>query len=173
MLVQPVVANAVVKHFKTYQPRTIVSLPAVKSGGWQLKRYAVIASQRVFDPEVAASALEAVIKQLPPAGSLEDPNGNHGVGFQIVHFAEVGVVSPVFYWMHGSVLANTHQVRAPWDDSKNFNTGVKEVVGCVWEMQIVGYESQAWTDTMLGNPGASRKKLSDYLDCSLCASEIS
>jgi len=173
MLVQPVVANAVVKHFKTYQPRTIVSLPAVKSGGWQLKRYAVIASQRVFDPEVAASALEAAIKQLPAAGTLEDPNGNHGVGFQIVHFAETGVVSPVFYWMYGSVLANTQQIRAPWDDSKNFNTGVKEVVGCVWEMQIICFENQSWMQTMLGVDGTPRERLSRYLDSRLPLAEDS
>jgi len=162
-----------VKHFQPYQSRTTVSVPTAQRSGWHIKRYAVIANQRVFDPDVATSALDAAIEQLPDPGKLENPNGNHGVGFQIVHFAEVAIVSPVFYWEQGSVLANTHQMRAPWDDSKNFSTGLREVVGCVWEMQIVAFETQSWVEIMLGGDGTPRKNLSRYLDCRMCVAEVS
>ena len=38
-----------------------------------------------------------------------DRTGNHAVGFKIVHFAEVAIVSPLFYWQWGSVLTKIVQ----------------------------------------------------------------
>jgi len=151
-------------HFKPYQPRKIIKIPIVEANGWQLKRYAVFAKNKSLDEEVVSSASDAAIERLPDAGNLTDPDGNHGVGFQIIHFAEVAVVSPVFYWVWGSVLANTEQMRAQWDDSMNFESGVKEVVGCVWEMQIICFETQSWMTAMLGEEGPPTEKLSRYLE---------
>jgi len=125
------------EHFQSYSPRKVLQLPNAELGGWQLKRYAVLAHDRVFDSAIASSALESAVTRLPRAGKLANSDGNHGVGFQIIHFAEIAVVSPVFYWIWGTVLANTHQMRAQWEEPTTFETGVKEVVGCVWEMEIV------------------------------------
>lgn len=55
---------------------------------------------------------------------------NHGVGFQIIHFAEVAVVAPTFYWHWGSVLSKIVQVPAPWDRPTEFSASVNDVVGC-------------------------------------------
>ncbi|MBG6202121.1 hypothetical protein IWQ48_003264 [Labrenzia sp. EL_13] len=41
------------------------------------------------------------------------PDAN-GMGFQIVHFAQVTVVAPVFYWQWGIVLSKIGQMRAYW-----------------------------------------------------------
>jgi len=136
----------------------------VKDQGWQLKRYAILADGRSFDKDIASSARTEAIQRLPDAGSLMDETGNHGVGFQIIHFAEIAVVSPVFYWQWGSVLANIEQMRAKWGAPTIFGDGVKEVVGCVWEMGVVSFEINAWKTTLLTDVGTPAERLATYLE---------
>jgi len=153
-----------VKHIQPFLPRKCLSLPTVERSGWKLKRYGILAKGKKYDVKIAASALDSAIERLPIAGKLSDPDGNHGVGFHLIHFADVAVVSPVFFWIWGSVLANTDQMRAQWDDPGHFETGVAEVVGCVWEMQIICFETQSWTQSILGKTGTPDERLSRYLE---------
>ena len=156
-----------VKHLQPYEFRQVLLLPTVELNGWQLKRYGILANDKQYDSDVVLSALHSAIERLPSAGTLDDPDGNHGVGFQIIHFAEIAIVSPVFYWIWGSVLANTDQMRAPWDASKAFETGVKEVVGCIWEMEVVCFETASWKNTMLRGIGTPSENLARYISSSL------
>ncbi|MEM7170511.1 MAG: hypothetical protein AAF530_10085 [Pseudomonadota bacterium] len=150
-------------HLQTFQARDVLFLPLAGGQGWRLKRYAILSHGRSFDPDIVTAATAAALKRLPPAGNLHEADGNHGVGFQIIHFAQVAVVSPVFYWQWGSVLANAEQMRAPWDHPTRFATGVTEVIGCLWEMEIVSFEAQSWQDSLLAPHGGSEKSLTDYL----------
>ncbi len=138
-------------------------LPCVEKRGWYLKRYAIVATGRQFDETVASAAAEEALIRLPKAGALHDETGNQGVAFQIVHFAEVAVVSPTFYWQWGSVLAHLDQMRASWDAPEKFGDGVKEVVGCVWEMNIVAFEVRAWTAQLLDGGKSTKAGLTTYL----------
>ncbi|WP_299547601.1 hypothetical protein [uncultured Tateyamaria sp.] len=149
-------------HLDPFRARTVLSLPAERSAGWQLKRYAILADGRAFSEEVATAATAAAIQRLPQARPLSEVDGNHGMGFQLIHFAETAVVSPAFYWQWGSVLAHIDQLRAPWDDPTRFDTGSPEVFGCVWEMEIVTFEVGAWTSTMLSDHGAPADRLQAY-----------
>lgn len=154
-------------HLQKYSSRPVRVLPTSELNGWTLKRYGIIAKDKEFDSAIASAAFESAIKRLPTAGKLEDAQGNHGIGFQIVHFADVAVVSPVFYWLWGSVLANTDQMRAQWEEPSNFQTGVNEVVGCLWELQIICFEAQSWKENMLGGTGTPAENLSRYLERSI------
>ncbi len=151
-------------HLKQFIPRPLLPLSAVESAGWLLKRYAILAGGRTLDTDVVSAATQDALRRLPRPGPLEDSAGNHGVGFQIVHFAEVAIVSPVFYWQWGSVLARIGQRRAAWVDPMTFKDGVEEVVGCIWEMNIVLHETRAWQDAMLGPTGGNQETLQTYLN---------
>lgn len=152
------------EHLKPFQERAVLRLEPIIEQAWQLKRYAILAEGRAFDQEVATAATTEALKRLPKAGSLADVAANHGIGFQIIHFAETAVVSPVFYWQWGSVLAKPFQIKAHWDDPIIFKDGVDEIVGCVWEMNIVRHEVEAWAATMLGHSQKPVEQLSDYLN---------
>jgi len=152
------------QHLQPFQSRTVLALPLATDNGWHLKRYAILANGRDFDDGIASSALVEAIARLPKAGKIDDEDSNHGVGFQIIHFAEIAVVSPVFYWQWGSVLANIEQMRAPWEQPTHFGDGKKEFVGCVWEMDVVSFEIGAWKDTLLGTAGTPTDKLARYLE---------
>ena len=151
--------------FGSFHPRRIMALPLGVADGWRLKRYALVADGRTVPDGVAEAAFDAAIAQLPRAATLENdaPYGNHGIGFQIVHFAEAAVISPVFYWVWESVLAKLPQLRAEWSAPAVFGNGAEVALGCVWEMQIVTHETQAWVETMLsGRP--ARQESARYLD---------
>lgn len=151
------------EHLKPFKEREVLRIEPIKTQGWQLKRYAILADGRTFDSEVAAAATAEALNRFPKAGSLTDAAGNHGIGFQIIHFAETAVVSPVFYWQWGSVLAQPFQIKAHWDEPTVFKEGVDEIVGCIWEMNIVRDEVKAWTQTMLGGSRNPIDQLSCYL----------
>jgi hypothetical protein len=151
------------KHLQPFQARQVLALPTAQAGGWTLKRYAILSEGRNFDDKIADAALQAAIARLPAAGDIQDAATNHGVGFQIIHFAEIAVVAPAFYWQWGSVLANAAQIRAPWDKPTEFGIGKDEVVGCVWEMDIVNFEVSAWKATVLGEGGPAQARVLQYL----------
>lgn len=152
------------EHLSPFKERDILHLELAHKQGWRLKRYAIVADGRVFDEGIASAATDEALRRLPEAGSLENATGNHGIGFQIIHFAETAVVSPVFYWQWGSVLARLGQIKAHWDSPTAFNDGVSEVVGCIWEMNVVQHETAAWTSSMLGQTAPPLLRLSTYLE---------
>lgn len=146
-----------------FRPRPAFALSPVESGGWHLKRYAILAEGRAYDDDIVRAATQEALRRLPEAGSLLDETGNQGVAFQIVHFAQVAVVSPVFYWQWGSVLAHLEQMRASWDSPTDFADGAREVVGCIWEMDIVRFEIETWTKHLLGGSQSAKDGLTAYL----------
>ena len=83
-------------HLAPFEARAVVALPLEARDGWQMKRYAIVAQGRTLSDDVVAAATAEGFRRLPAPGVLEDGSGNHGVGFQIIHFAETAVVSPVF-----------------------------------------------------------------------------
>jgi len=160
------------EHLQAFQSRTVINIPTAELDGWQIKRYGILAKAKTYNPDTVSAALEAAINRLPAAGNIDNANGNHGVGIQIVHFAEVAVVSPVFYWIWGSVLAHIDQMRAPWGSSAEFETGVSSVVGCVWEMEIVNYETQLWKETVLADIHTPSERLDYYLNSRLPTADV-
>lgn len=156
-------------HLAPFQSRPTTQLPRANAEGWTLKRYAIVSDGRTYDAAIAEAATSEAIRRLPTPGHIDDEAGNHGIGFQIIHFAQLAVVAPVFYWRWGSVLANLDQIRAPWDDPTQFTDGVKGIVGCVWEMDIVNFEVNAWKTNVLGETAYEAKGLEGYFDQSFSA----
>ncbi len=151
------------KHLEPFRSRKSRALQTQSQNGWTLKQYAIFADGRYFDESVTSAAFEGAIGYLPKAGTLQDPNSNHGVGFQIVHFAEVAIVSPNFYWMWGSVLAHATQLRAPWSNPTSFEKGFVEIIGCVWELEIITFEVRAWQNSMLTTSNQPEQGIQRYL----------
>lgn len=151
-------------HFSPFEKRDIQVIGMSRSSGWRLKRYAIIAKNRALNENAIALATDAAFERLPPAGTLENSAGNHGVGFQIFHFSEqIPLVSPVFYWKWGSVLSNAHQMRSYDNSSYKIVDGAEDVVGCIWEMEIVTFEVQLWRDVVLGPNSGYAADIDRYL----------
>lgn len=153
-------------HLTPYASRQITALAPATKQGWRLKRYALMAGDRALDAHTVKAATRAAQRRLPPPGTLAQGSGNHGCGFQIIHFAQTAIVSPVFYWQWGSVLSSLTQLRAPRHAPTAFEDGYTEIVGCVWELEIVAFETQAWTQTVLAPGAPVADPITDYLKLS-------
>lgn len=152
------------QHLERYQRREVRKLALAENKGWRLKRYAIVADGRTLDPLAIDAATQGALERLPKAGMLLDAEENHGIGFQIFHFAEqIPLVSPVFYWKSGSVLFNAHQMRSYSDTPYKIEDGVRDVVGCIWEMELVNFEVQAWRDTVLREGTDPENRIATYL----------
>ena len=60
-------------------------------------------------------------------------------------------------------MARLDQMRADWATPTKFEDGVREVVGCVWEMKIVQFEVEAWTRHLLDGTRSASDGLTPYL----------
>lgn len=150
--------------FKPFKPRVVHPLSLSRQHGWRLKRYRIMADNRTEDEAAIAAATAAAFARLPTAGRLEDADGNHGVGFQIFHFSEeIPLVSPVFYWTRGSVLSHPMQMRSYSEAPYEIVDGVPDVVGCIWEMEIVTYEITAWRNIVLADGVDVSARVERYL----------
>ncbi|EFL88201.1 hypothetical protein R2A130_2019 [Ahrensia sp. R2A130] len=67
------------------------------------------------------------------------------------------------------VLGHIDQMRAQWREPTNFQTGVREVVGCIWEMDIISFEIKAWKERVLNKSGSIDDLVTDYLNHSQVA----
>ncbi|WP_156798555.1 hypothetical protein [Ahrensia sp. R2A130] len=153
----------------SHKARIVRPLSNVSRDEWRIKRYAILADGRTYDDEIAEAATKEAIRRLPLAGNLNDVDRNHGIAIQLIHFAETAVVSPVFYWKWGMVLGHIDQMRAQWREPTNFQTGVREVVGCIWEMDIISFEIKAWKERVLNKSGSIDDLVTDYLNHSQVA----
>ena len=150
-------------HLQKFCPRNVLLLPIFTDGAWQLKGYAISAKDRVFAEIIATAARTEALKRLPEAGVLMDRTGNHAVGFQIVHFAEDAIVSPLFYWQWGSVPAKIPQSCTLGDPPRGGRRGNNSIIGCVWEMKLVSFEMNAWRAAPLNEGGTLSDRLALYL----------
>lgn len=153
------------QHLERYRTRETRVLGLANGNGWRLKRYVIVAPDRRFDATAVEAATKAALVRLPPAGTLDDADSNHGIGVQIFHFAEqVPLTSHVFYWKWGSVLFNSHQMRSYSEEPYEIVDGVSDVVGCVWEMELVNFEVQAWRDIVLSGGANPVSSVAQYLE---------
>jgi hypothetical protein len=136
---------------RPYEPREIRFAGSRGRGGWRLKLYTVRYGARPIDWDGFEPALRLAEEALPEP----DPGrGRPGLGFLIAHQGRTGDYTVLAWWDRENELPLRVWVRRkptePWRPA-----GDGESV-CVWDLEIIGAERQAWVDTMLrrGGPDA-------------------
>jgi hypothetical protein len=133
-----------------YVPRRIKPRPVVTVNGYRLKPYEIYYAEdgkiRLQEPD-----LLSLISQCLPAS--DDPL-DHGLGFAMVHFARDGQYLLLSRWYGGNMLKHDlfeiKQKAGGWQSSSLKSTGI---VACVWELQVVTFERQAWVSTAMAEGG--------------------
>jgi hypothetical protein len=144
----------------TYAPRLVKAFPPVDVGGRALKAYGVFAEPADADSPVSPEWLrEQAGSVLPEA---PEP-GDHPAGFVILHRAKDGDYLLVSQWYDANMLK--HWVRgAPAGGSAAFEPLAEQaVIACVWELEIVKFERDAWVRTVLAHGRLDQSSLDAYL----------
>jgi hypothetical protein len=132
-----------------YEPRPLRFLRRERIGDWRLKVYGIAASADAPRAELVDATVEVAADVLPrPAVG----GGRYGVGFAIAHDAATLGIALVYWWQSVNEL---HQriYTSPLGDVTTLTKLADPAAGCVWELRIVDFESRAWVEDVLANPG--------------------
>lgn len=135
-----------------YQTRPIRFLEVMEQQDWRLKIYGIRAQKgdAGFLPgaEVVARAKSHMAGVLPQPAVTYD---RYGVGFLIVHQGEQRNWLLLNWWFDLEILKQ-RVFSSPLDAPEQITPADPDLLGCIWEQAVHGYERQAWIDTVLKNP---------------------
>ncbi|WP_049564745.1 hypothetical protein [Streptomyces sp. SBT349] len=146
----------------TYSPRLVKALPPVDVSGRVLKAYTMFA-----EPERHSAPPEPEWLRRHAASVLREPpqEGDHPVGFLILHHGMEADYLLVSQWYDADMLK--HWVRGSVVDAEGDTTfaplAQRDLIACVWELQIIGFERDAWVNTVLAQGRLDQASLDAYL----------
>jgi hypothetical protein len=138
---------------RPYRPRTICFHDVYEHGGWRIKRFTISFDGSAVHWDSFAPGLLMARAALPQPPQAE---GRPGVGFAIAHHGRTADFVVLGWWDNENELPLRVFVRPPGESWRV--AGPSESV-CVWDLEVVWAERQAYVDTMLTQSGTAE----DYL----------
>ena len=128
-----------------YQPRPVQALGILEVAGWRIKQYVMtVAPGHVPDLRLLNATAAMAAKALPAASAT------HGVGFLIAHQARPACFVLLDWWQDGYDLKQRYYT-SPLDHPDELVELSGEAVGCVWELEVLLHEREAWIDHVLNS----------------------
>lgn len=131
-----------------YAPRPVRSLGTWELSGATFKVYGIAANRDEPRPALVEAARVA-------AGNVACVRlaewNHHGVGFVGVHDGATGNFVFVDVWTDDNELRHVLFV-SPSDSPANLREVRDDVIACVWDLAVVGFERRAWIEHVLANP---------------------
>lgn len=135
-----------------YRDRDIRFEGVRRLGGWALKVYSVRYGAEALDRAGFDEALEQAVAEVP----APDPSaGRPGLGFFIAHQGRTGDYGVLAWWNNDNELPLTVRIRRSRDEPWRAAEAGESV--CVWDLEVIWAEREAWVATMLAAPGARRE----------------
>ncbi len=135
-----------------YQTRPIRFLELVEHQGWQIKVYGIRVQEgntaETPDEPVVELAKTAVLKTLPQPAVTDN---RYGVGFLIIHQGQMRNWLLLDWWYEEDILKQK-LFSSPLDTPNQIEPAEPDLLACVWELAVHGFERQAWLQTVLQNP---------------------
>ena len=132
-----------------YKPRPIRFLELFEPAGWKLKVYGITAEGERPADELISAAKRTVEGKL---GDLTDGVDHYGVGFLGIH-AGRGINFVFVDWWADENELHHHVWTSPGSAPTELEyRGVAGAIACVWDAYLIGFERDAWVETVLRNP---------------------
>ena len=137
---------------KPYHGRPITPRNPVKLRDWTLKSYTIVYGGGAFDPSRFAAGRPLALACLPePAVTSE----RAGVGILIEHQGDRDDYIVLGWWDRENELP----LRVFVHDGEGWRAAQGSESVCVWDLQVIWHERQAYVATILGDePGTGREK---------------
>ncbi len=144
-----------------YFPRWVEAGDVISLNGYRLKSYSMHLSDKKEKQALENHDLQALLAAcVPPAPEPLD----HGPGFVIVHYARDGDYLLISRWYGGNMLKHELfqlvQNAEGWQAEPLRSTNI---VACVWELQVIAFERQAWVATVMTKRG-TEQSFKSYLN---------
>ncbi len=120
-------------------------------GGWTLKLYSVVYGRGSVEWAEFEPALRLAERELP---APDEACGRPGLGFLIAHQGRTGDYVVLGWWDNENELPLRVWVRRTRGERWRPASGGESI--CVWDLEIIWAEREAWVETMLAATGSSR-----------------
>jgi hypothetical protein len=143
-------ADEIVPLHERYAPRSIRFHEVWSCRGWRVKLYGSAYRRAVPRPCLVAAAKEVVGGCLPqPAATAR----RYGVGFMVVHEGRDSNLAFVGWWANENELYQHVWISTVVDAGSFTHVTPTGLTACVWDLAVIGFERQAWIETVLAAPG--------------------
>jgi hypothetical protein len=132
-----------------YRDRTVRPLGIRDVEGWRLKVYEIAPAGRSVHLPLYEDGFAVAVKKLPQPPVAPR---RAGVGFATFHEGSGVHYLLLCWWDRDSELFSRLMVRGIEEDDLWVWAQEHEMAGA-WELQVVGFERDAWVDTVLSRPG--------------------
>jgi hypothetical protein len=130
-----------------FEPRPIEFVGLRRHAGWTLKEYSITWGSGALQREEFEAGLRLLLAGLPePAPEA----GRPGLGFLIAHRGRGADYVVLAWWDRENELPLRVAVRdgAAWRPARGGESA------CVWDLQVIGFERDAWVATVMAPSGA-------------------
>lgn len=128
---------------KPFSPRPIRCFDLFEFDGWTIKAYSVTLPGRELDRVSFEPAIQRAFDALP---SPDAEAGRPGLGLQICHAGATADYLITAWWDRENELPMRIDVRPPGSE---WRAPLRTEGICVWDLQILTFERDAWIETML------------------------
>lgn len=145
-----------------YQPRSIRCQGVIAVDGWSLKLYGIAFSGELPRPSLTDSIRQKAEQVLPQPPVTDS---RYGVGFVCAHQGRTCDVAFVDWWEREDELHHHMFIAAPGGPLRRATAD--DLTACTWDLAVMGFERNAWLETVLKNHGTPR--FDEYLELQLNA----
>jgi len=131
--------------FAPFEPRPVDFLGLREARGFRLKLYSVVYGGGRLDLPRFERALPMLEDALPQPAETE---GRPGLGFAIFHQGRSGDYAVLGWWDNENELPTRVFVR----EGEQWRGANERESFCVWDLEVVWTERQAYVETMLAGP---------------------
>jgi len=132
-----------------YVPRTVTDLGQTRSAGITWKRYGLTADAQAITEDMLRLTDQVLANEVPLR--VANMGNSNRVGFVITHPGTAGITIAAQWWAEGSVLCQ-HIYRRAYDAAAPLDTITRPAVACVWELEVIAAEQDAWRRFMMCQP---------------------
>lgn len=149
-----------------FKPRTIRFMGLEQCNGWTLKCYSISMQKQPVGEHVFVLVKKYLPEWLQKASMTDLPV--YKVGTLMLHEGKEGCFAIICWWVDENML-QLFAYLAPTEDPGVFEMiSDKGIVSCVWEMEVLWFERNAWVEEVMkqkGNPRAFKNYLNKHLNC--------
>jgi hypothetical protein len=149
----------------TYQPRHVSQRSPINVNAFRLKRYELRCAHPMEESGISEQQWITLLSQCLPLTN-QDP-GEHLVGFAILHYGADGTYLLASRWYGGNMLKHEAFTVTRRDDTVQVaSLHDTRIVACVWELEVIAFERNAWVRTTMSKEGPGEDGFADYLQAS-------
>jgi hypothetical protein len=142
-----------------YAPRLIRPLGVMTLGGWRLKRYSIVFGDAPHEPQRFEVGRALAFRELPATAVAED---RPGAAILIEHQGRDVDYLVLAWWDRENELPRRVFVR---DAGKFWRPNRASESVCVWDLEVLWAERNAYVRTVLGSPA---QPVEAYLAVNCC-----